>query len=44
MADVGAVDLDAEAARLLELQQGYQASAQVLTIAQQLFDTILNSM
>lgn len=44
MAEVGSVDLDAEAARLIELQQAYQASAQALSIARQLFDTILNIM
>lgn len=44
MAEMGAVDLDTEAARLIELQQAYQASAQTLTIARQLFDTILNMM
>ena len=43
-AEQGAVDLDAEAARLLELQQNYQAAAQVLTVAQELFDTLLNSI
>ena len=42
VAESGAVDLDAEAARLIELQQAYQASAQVMTIARQMFDTILN--
>lgn len=42
LAAIGAVDLDAEAARLLELQQSYQASAQAIGIARQLFDTLLN--
>lgn len=40
-AAIGAVDLDREAARLLELQQGYQASAQAASIARDLFDTLL---
>ena len=40
-AAIGAVDLDREAARLLELQQGYQASAQAVSIARDLFDTLL---
>jgi flagellar hook-associated protein 1 FlgK len=40
-AAIGAVDLDVEAARLLELQQAYQASAQTISIARDLFDTIL---
>lgn len=44
MAEVGAVDLDTEAARLIELQQAYQASAQALSIARQLFDTIMKIM
>ena len=44
MAEIGSVDLDAEAAKLIELQQAYQASAQALSIARQLFDTILNVM
>ena len=44
MAEIGSVDLDAEAARLIELQQAYQASAQAMSIARQLFDTILNIM
>lgn len=43
-AEQGAVDLDREAARLLELQQNYQAAAQVLTVAKQLFETLLNSV
>lgn len=43
-AEQGAVDLDREAARLLELQQNYQAAAQVLTVAKELFDTLINSV
>ena len=43
-AEQGAVDLDAEAARMLELQQNYQAAAQVMTVAQEMFDTLLNSL
>lgn len=43
-ASEGAVNLDAEAARLIEQQQAYQASAQIITVAQALFDTLLNSM
>ena len=38
------VDLDTEAARLLEQQQAYQALAKVLSIAQELVDTLLRSM
>jgi flagellar hook-associated protein 1 len=44
LSEVSAVDLDKEAANLIELQQAYQASAQALTVARQLFDTILNAM
>jgi flagellar hook-associated protein 1 FlgK len=38
------VDLDTEAARLLEQQQAYQALAKVLSTAQELVDTLLRSM
>lgn len=41
LAAIGAVDLDAEAARLLELQQGYQANAQAMSVARSLFDALL---
>ena len=37
------VNLDEEAARLMQFQQGYQAAAKVLQVAQTLFDTLLNS-
>jgi flagellar hook-associated protein 1 len=40
-AAIGAVDLDKEAAHLLELQQAYQANAQTMTIARDLFETLL---
>ena len=43
-AALGAVDLDVEAARMVELQQSYQASAQALSIARSLFDTLLRMM
>lgn len=43
-AALGAVNLDHEAARMVELQQAYQASAQALTIARSLFDTLLRMM
>ena len=35
------VNLDEEAARLIQFQQSYQAAAKVLQIAQSLFDTLL---
>lgn len=38
---LGGINLDVEAARMVELQQAYQASAQVMTIARSLFDTLL---
>ncbi|MDJ0757815.1 MAG: flagellar hook-associated protein FlgK [Woeseiaceae bacterium] len=38
---VSGVNLDEEAARLVQLQQAYQASAQVISIAATLFDTVL---
>ncbi len=43
-ARLSAVDLDTEAARLLQQQQAYQASAQVLSVARQLFDTLINAL
>ena len=36
------VNLDEEAARLMQYQQGYQAAAKVLQVAQSLFDTLLD--
>lgn len=35
------VNLDEEAARLIQFQQGYQAAAKVLQVAQSVFDTML---
>ncbi len=43
-ADRTAVDLDEQAARLVDQQQAYQASAQILSVANELFDTLLNSL
>ncbi|MEO5734665.1 MAG: flagellar hook-associated protein FlgK [Rubrivivax sp.] len=37
------VNLDEEAARLIQYQQSYQAAAKVLQIAQSLFDTVLQT-
>lgn len=39
---VAGVNLDEEAARLIQFQQSYQAAAKVLQIAQALFDTLLD--
>ncbi len=41
-AEVG-VNLDEEAARLIQFQQSYQAAAKMLQVAQTLFDTLLRS-
>jgi flagellar hook-associated protein 1 FlgK len=40
---VAGVNLDEEAARLIQFQQSYQAAAKVLQIAQSLFDTLLQA-
>jgi len=37
------VNLDEEAARLMQFQQGYQAAAKILQVAQTLFDTLLDA-
>jgi flagellar hook-associated protein 1 len=37
------VNLDEEAARLIQFQQSYQAAAKILQVAQTLFDTLLRS-
>ena len=43
LASVIGVNLDEEAARLVQYQQAYQASARVITTSQVLFDTLLAS-
>lgn len=43
-ASVSGVNLDEEAARLVQLQQAYQAAAQMVTVADELFQTLLNAM
>ena len=43
-AAVSGVNLDEEAARLLQFQQSYQAAAKFLQIAQSSFDTLLQTM
>ncbi len=43
-AAVAGVNLDEEAARLLQFQQAYQASAKFLQIAQSTFDTLLQTI
>jgi flagellar hook-associated protein FlgK len=41
---VSGVNLDEEAAKLVQFQQAYQASAQLIRTSQTLFDTLLNSI
>jgi flagellar hook-associated protein 1 FlgK len=43
-AGVAGVNLDEEAARLLQFQQAYQASAKFLQIAQSTFDSLLQTV
>lgn len=38
------VDLDTEAANLVKQQQAFQANAQVISVARQLFDTLMNAL
>ena len=40
---VSAVNLDEEAANLIQFQQYYQASAQIIQVARTLFDTLINT-
>ena len=41
---VSGVNLDEEAANLIKYQQAYAANAQVISVANQIFDTLLNSV
>jgi flagellar hook-associated protein 1 FlgK len=41
---VTGVNLDEEGARLIQYQQGYQAAAKVLSVAQAIFDTMLQAV
>ena len=41
---IAGVNLDEEAAKLLQYQQAYQASAKMIQIAQNIFDTLLQGM
>ena len=41
---VSGVNLDEEAAKLLQYQQAYQASAKMLQIAQSVFDTLIQNL
>jgi flagellar hook-associated protein 1 FlgK len=42
-ANAAGVNLDEEAARLIQYQQSYQAAAKILQVAQQVFDTLLQT-
>ena len=42
--EVSGVNLDEEAANLIRFQQAYQASAQLITVAKTLFDTLLSAV
>lgn len=44
IASLSGVNLDEEAAKLIQFQQAYQASAQLISTSQTLFDTLLNSV
>ena len=41
---VSGVNLDEEAASLLQYQQAYQASAKMIQVAQSIFDTLLSTI
>lgn len=43
-AGVSSVNLDEEAAKLIQFQQAYQASAKMIQIAQNIFDSLIQSM
>ena len=40
---ISAVNLDEEAGKLVQFQAAYNASAQVVSVARDLFDTLLNA-
>ena len=42
--EVSGVNLDEEAADLVRFQQAYQAAAQVISVANSLFDTLLGAV
>ena len=43
LSSISGVNLDEEAANLLQLQQAYQAAAQIVSVANELFQTLLNA-
>jgi flagellar hook-associated protein 1 FlgK len=44
MQEVSGVNLDEEAAKLIQYQQAYQASAQIISVANTLFDTLIDAV
>ena len=44
MQEVSGVNLDEEAAKLIQFQQAYQASAQIISVANTLFDTLISAV
>ncbi|MCU7845536.1 MAG: flagellar hook-associated protein FlgK [Candidatus Thiodiazotropha sp. (ex Monitilora ramsayi)] len=44
MQEISGVNLDEEAAKLIQYQQAYQASAQIISAASTLFDTLINAV
>ena len=44
VSDLSGVNLDEEAANLMQHQQAYQANAQVMSVARELFDTLLQAI
>ena len=44
IAEVSGVNLDEEAAKLIQYQQAYQASAQIIAVASTLFDTLIGAI
>ncbi len=40
---ISGVNLDEEAANLIKFQQSYQAAAQIITVSNTIFDTLINS-
>ena len=40
---ISGVNLDEEAANLIKFEQAYNANSQVISIARQVFDTLLNA-
>jgi flagellar hook-associated protein 1 FlgK len=41
---ISGVNLDEEAANMLRYQQAYQAAAQIISAANQMFDTLINAV